>query len=102
MKTRSQLLGLSIALIMVLICALPAMAKDIHTGKIVFASGNKLVITDVDEVNETFVVAENAKITRNGKEASLTDLAVDDAVKVTSSEKDGKKIATAIDARSDM
>lgn len=102
MKVPSKFIGLSLSLVLVLICSQIVMAAEVHTSKIVFAGDNKLVITDVDEVNEVFVVNDATKITRNGKEASLSDLAVDDAVKVTATRKDGKKIATAIDARSDM
>ena len=102
MKLSSQFFGLSLAFVIVLISSMPAMGKEVHTGKIVFASDSKLVISDVDEVNEVFVVSEDAKITRNGQAAQLSDLAVGDAVRVIATRKDGKRIATAINARSDL
>jgi hypothetical protein len=85
-----------LALLLVLACGVPAMAKDVHTGKIVFAGDGKLVIADVDDTNESFVVLETTKITRDGKAASLSELAAGDAATVTAKKKDGKLIATEI------
>ena len=101
MKIPFQILGPSLALVIVLISNLPAMGKEVHTGKIVFAGDSKLVISDADEVNEVFVVAEDAKITGNGQAAQLSDLATGDAVQVTATRKNGKLTATSINARTD-
>jgi hypothetical protein len=98
MKMSFPILRLSIALFVVLVGSLPAMANETHVGKIVFAGDGKLVISDVDDSNEVFLVPDDAKITRDGKEASLSDLATGDAVTVTASRKNGKLIAKTISA----
>ena len=57
------------------------------------------MISDVDDANEVFVVSEDAKITRDGKAANLSDLAAGDAATVTAKRKNGKLVATAIVAK---
>jgi hypothetical protein len=99
MKIPSQILWLSFALLFVLVSSMPATAEETHVGKIVFAADGKLVISDVDDTNEVFVVSESTKITRNGKDANLTDLAAGDAVTVTANRNKGKLVATEIVAR---
>ena len=89
------------ALLVVLVSSTSAVADEVHIGKIVIAGDGKLVISDVDDTQEVFVVAEDAKITRNGKAATLSDLATGDAVKVTAKRKDDKRIATVIAATTD-
>ena len=96
MKIPSLILWLSIASLLVLVGSTSAMPKEIHMGKVVFAGDGKLVIADVDDTNEDFVVLESTKITRDGKEASLSDLATGDAATVTATRKDGKRVATEI------
>ena len=100
MKKHQQILGPMVAFTLVLLSSTPVLAQETHVGKIVFAGGDKLVISDVDDANEAFLVAEDAKITRNGAVVPLSDLAVGDHVKVTAMRKDGKLIATAIVAAS--
>ena len=98
-KMPSQVLWLSFALLFVIVGRVPAMAEEVHVGNIVFAGDGKLVISDVDDANEVFVVSEDAKITRDGKAANLSDLAAGDAARVTATRKNGKLVATAIVAK---
>lgn len=102
MKVPTQMFWLPLALLIVLIAGMPAKASEVHVGKIVFAGDDKLVISDVDDTNEAFVVSEEAKITRDGKVANLSDLAEGDAVSVTATRKNGKLIATTIFAATGM
>ena len=95
MKT-SQILSLALVSVIVLVGANRAVAEEVHVGKIVFAGDGKLVISDVDDTNEEFTVSDDAKITRDGKSAELSDLAAGDAVTVTARRKDVRLIATAI------
>jgi hypothetical protein len=79
---------------------MPALAADddTHTGKIVSAGDNKLVMTDNDTKKEmTHTVAADALITLDGKAAKLEDLKKGITVKVTT-KKDDKKVAVAIAA----
>ena len=77
-------------------------AQDKHVGKVVLAGDAKLIISDVDDTSEAFVVPDDAKITRNGKVANLSDLAAGDAVVVTAVRKDAKLVANVITATSGM
>jgi RNase P/RNase MRP subunit p29 len=52
-------------------------------GKAVKVDGSKLTYADKDKKEQTVDVPKDAKITRDGKEAKLTDIKKDDAVKVT-------------------
>ena len=71
---------------------------DTHTGKIVSAGDNKLVMTDNDTKKEmTHTVAADALITCDGKACKLEDLKKGITVKVTT-KKDDKKVAVAIAA----
>ena len=91
-------------LALVAVCALmafvviPALAADddTHTGKVVSAGDNKLVMTDSDTKKEmTHTVAADAVITCDGKACKLEDLKKGITVKVTT-KKDDKKVAVAI------
>ena len=77
-------------------------AQDKHVGKVVFAGDAKLVISDIDDTSEAFIVPDDAKITRNGKVANLSDLAAGDAVVVTAVRKETKLVANVIAATSGM
>jgi ribosome maturation factor RimP len=58
-------------------------------GKIVRIEGNKIVMTDKDGKNEhSHTLAADAKVMLDGKEAKLTDLKKDQAVRVTTKEGD--------------
>jgi len=98
MKVPAQMFRLLLAFLVVLGSSASVLAREVHVGKIVFAADGKLMISDQDDTNEVFVVAEDAKITRNGKAARLTDLAQGDAVTVTAHRKEGKLVATEIAA----
>src|SRR3954464_10417083 len=74
-------------------------ADDTHTGKVVSATGNKLVMTDKDGKNEhTHTVADTANITCDGKECKLADLKPGTPIRVTISKEGDKKMATRIEA----
>ena len=99
MKIRSQILWPSLCLLLVLVSSVPALAEEVHVGKLVTAGNGTLVISDADDANEAFSVSDDATITRNGKTAELSDLAAGDSVTVTATRKKGKLIATRIAAR---
>ena len=76
-----------------------ARADGVHKGKVLNAGEGKISILDQDDETETFAVAKDAKITRNGKAASLDDIEDGDMVKVTTKKVDGKETAVAIEAK---
>ena len=59
----------------------------------------RAIISDVDGSNEVFVVTDDTKTTRDGKEANLSDLSEGDAVTVIASRRKGKLTAKTITAR---
>lgn len=89
---------LLLAMLIVVAASSSSFAAETHTGKIVSVGDGKIVISDTDDTNEVFVVPDDATITRNGKEANLSDLGAGDAVTVTASRKKGMLIAKTIDA----
>jgi Cu/Ag efflux protein CusF len=78
----------------------PAQAADSHQGKIVETSAGKLVMTDMDGKKEhPMEVPASAAVTRDGKEAKLTDLKAGDTITVTTDTKDGKAMVTKVEAK---
>ncbi len=99
MMVRSTLALVAVCALMAFV-VMPALAADddTHTGKIVSAGDNKLVMTDNDTKKEmTHTVAADALITCDGKACKLEDLKKGITVKVTT-KKDDKKVAVAIAA----
>jgi hypothetical protein len=86
---------LLLALAVLFLAGAPAvLAADDNTveGKVVKAADGKLTVTGKDDKEHTLAVAEDAKITCDGKECKLADLKKD--VKVTlTTKKDGDKIS---------
>lgn len=86
------------ALALVTGLAVSLAAADKHEGKVVEAAKGKLTMTDLDGKNKhTHNVADNAKITLDGKAAKLEDLKSGQTIEVTTDDKSG---ATAIAAKS--
>jgi hypothetical protein len=78
----------------------PAQAEDSHQGKVVETSDGKLVMTDMDgKKQHPMEVPTSATVTRDGKEAKLTDLKADDTITVTTDTKDGKSMVTKVEAK---
>jgi len=72
---------------------------DTHDGKVVSITGNKLVMADQTGKNlHTHILANDAKVTCNGKDCKLTDLKPGMFVRVTTKKGD-IKIAVRVDAR---
>ena len=84
-------LGIFVLIFGATVCS--SASAEVHRGKVVLAGDGKLVISDVDDANEMFAVADDARITRNGKDASLSDLVAGDSVVVTAKRVDGKLVA---------
>lgn len=67
-----------VALALVAFVSAPALAEksagDVHEGKVVSASGNKLVMSDKDGKEHTHTLAENAKVMVDGKAGKAADL----------------------------
>ena len=75
-------------------------AAAMHQGKVVEVGSGKLTMTDIAGKNQhTHEVATDAAITCEGKACGLSDVKVGDMVTVTTDTKDGKTVATKIEAR---
>jgi hypothetical protein len=71
-----------------------------HQGMVVKAADGQLTMSDKDgKEQHTHVVAIDAKITRDGKEAKLEDLKPGDQVRVTAEKKGDKTMVTKIEAK---
>jgi Cu/Ag efflux protein CusF len=80
--------------------SVPAQAADSHQGKVVETSAGQLVMTDQDGKNQhPMEVPASATVSRNGKEAKLTDLKAGDTITVTTDTKDGKSMVTKVEAK---
>src|SRR6266849_6771197 len=78
----------------------PAGAADMHQGKVVEVGAGKLTMTDMAGKNQhSHEVATEAAITCEGKKCGLSDVKACDMVTVTTDTKDGKTMATKIEAR---
>ena len=86
-----------------LLATTPVVAQDkatTHEGIVVKAGDGKLTMTDKDGKKEhSHEVARDAKIICDGKECKLDDLKKGFTVKVTTDKKDGKEMATRIEAK---
>ena len=89
MKTRRIVLSLA-TLALTFLLAAPALAAIEFVGKLVSVDGNLLSVTDGSS-QQTVEANKDTKITIQGKEAKLSDLKVDQDVKVTV-EPDGDKL----------
>jgi len=95
---------LLVALAVALFVGAPLLAEDkadkgnTHTGKVVSVSGNKLTMTGKDGKEHSHTLADNAKVTCDGKECKLSDLKAGFEVRVTTKD-DDKNVATRIEAR---
>jgi Cu/Ag efflux protein CusF len=75
-------------------------ASATHQGKVVEVGAGKLTMTDTAGTNQhTHEVASTVVITCDGKPCGLDDLKVGDMVTVTTDTKDGKTMATKIEAK---
>jgi hypothetical protein len=75
-------------------------AADMHQGKVVEVGAGKITMTDVAGKNQhTHDVATNAAVTCEGKTCGLSDIKSGDMVTVTTDMKDGKTMATKIEAK---
>jgi len=75
-------------------------AANSHKGKVVETSDGKLVMTDMKGKNEhPMEVPASATVTRDGKQAQLTDLKAGDTITVTTAKKDGKAMVTKVKAK---
>jgi hypothetical protein len=78
----------------------PAWAADIHQGKVVEVGVGKLTMMDMAGKNQhSHEVGTDAAITCEGKKCGLTDVKAGDMVTVTTDTKDGKTMATKIEAK---
>ncbi|MGE0823996.1 MAG: hypothetical protein AB7G75_25475 [Candidatus Binatia bacterium] len=77
-----------------------AQAADSHQGKVVKTSDGELVMTDMGGNNQhPMQVPAEATVTRDGKEAKLTDLQEGDTITVTTDTKEGKAVVTKVEAQ---
>jgi hypothetical protein len=88
-------------LILCFLLAGPALrGKDIREGKVMKASGGKLVLVDNEGKNEhSFEVASDSVITLDGKTCKLDDLPQSSWAKVTTEQRGEKTYATKIEAQ---
>jgi hypothetical protein len=74
-------------------------AQATHQGKVVAVGASQLTMTDTAGTNSyTHEVAVNAVITCEGKPCGLDGVKAGDMVTVTTETKDGKTVATRIEA----
>jgi len=79
--------------------SVPAQAAS-HQGKVVETSAGKLVMTDMEgKKPHPMEVPVNATITRDGKDAKLSDLKAGDTITVTTDTKEGKAVVTKVEAK---
>jgi hypothetical protein len=80
--------------------AAPALAADdIHEGKVLSVSDNKISVLDNrDGETETFTVNADTKITRDGKPAKLRDILAGDKAKIIASGEGKELVAKSIEA----
>jgi hypothetical protein len=88
-----------IAMLIVSASAIPVLADDSHEGRVSSAGMGKLMIMNRNGETETFTVPDSCKISRNGKEAKLDELAIGDAVKVEANRNGENLVAKSIEAR---
>jgi type 1 fimbria pilin len=95
-----RVLPLLAILAVICLVSAPALAADEKTveGTVVKAGGGKLMITGTDKKPHACNVADDAKITCDGKECKLADLKKGVKVKVTVEGKGKKAKATKIEA----
>jgi len=88
--------------VVALTCLMSVQAKagGAHEGKVVEVSDGKLTMTDAAGKNQhAHEVASDATISRDGKEAKLTDLKAGDMITVTLDTKEGKSMVTKVEAK---
>jgi len=79
------------SLLLGLLVGVAQAADKTHSGKVVSASAEKLVMTDNEGKNEhTHMVAASVTVTLNGKSAKLSELEKGDTIVVTTN--DDKKV----------
>jgi hypothetical protein len=90
------------ALAVMLLASAPAvLAADDNTveGKVVKAADGKLTVTGKDDKEQTLSVADDAKITCDGKECKLADLKKDIKVTLTTKKTCDKTMIVKIEAK---
>jgi hypothetical protein len=90
------------ALAVMLLASAPAvLAADDNTveGKVVKAADGKLTVSGKDDKEQTLAVAEDAKITCDGKECKLADLKKDIKVTLTTKKTGDKTMIVKIEAK---
>src|SRR5947209_16903653 len=97
-----------VALALVAFVSAPALAEknagDSHEGKVVSATGNKLVMTDKDGKEHTHTLAENAKVMVDGRAGKTADLRPGMRIRVTTKKGDANMAlrVEAIDKNADF
>ncbi len=79
----------------------PALAEDkteTHEGKVVSVKGNQLTMTDQTGTEVTHTLAADAKVTQDGKPATLADLKPGTTVRVTTPQ-DNRETALRVEAQ---
>jgi len=73
---------------------------DTHQGQVVSTAQGKLVMTDDAGKKHTHNIGPNVTITLDGEDADLDELQKGQEIEVTTEERNGKKIVTAVEAKS--
>lgn len=74
--------------------------SDTHSGTVVSASEEKLVMRDEAGEEYSHIIGPNVQITLNGDDAEMDDLSRGQKIEVTLAEREGKQVVTEIAARS--
>jgi hypothetical protein len=96
MVRRIRTLLAVLALMAFVVTAVQAADENTHMGKVVSTGKNKLTMTGTDGKEHSHAVADDAKITCDGKVCKLEDLKKGITVKVTT-KKDDPTTAVAIE-----
>ncbi len=90
---------LSILLVGLVLVSVAVAADEVREGKVLLAKEGKIALQDKDGNSEVFAVAADAKITLDGKEVKLDEIANGSVAKITVKTAGDKKTATVIEAK---
>src|SRR5688500_4989874 len=90
---------LSILLVGLVLAASSIAADEVREGKVLLAKEGKITRQDKDGNSEVFAVAEGAKITLDGKDVKLDEIANGCVAKITVKTVGDKKTATVVEAK---
>lgn len=86
-------------IVCVLAIATPALARQTLSGHIDSVSTGSITVKATDGETQTYTVDSSARITLDGKRATIDDLKTGDTVMITTEKKNDSTVAVSIAAR---